>query len=240
MTEESDVDILENYILGNLSKEEKAVVEKRLLEEQELNALFRDLKVLVTAIRHESRKDLANELKQVESAIHSTPKTRNLWPVSIGIAASVALLISLVFYFKSQSGPNDKLFAENFTPYTNIYDPASRGPEHEQALAFRYYDEGNYTAAIREFGRLAIKDDNTRFYLANALMANDQSAEAVGQLKLCLQREVLPDQSRWYLALCYLKLSDDKNAIYYLETISKSESNYAGAAASILRELKKK
>ncbi|MEI9918401.1 MAG: tetratricopeptide repeat protein [Bacteroidota bacterium] len=243
MTEERNVEMLENYILGNLPEEEKAVVEKRLSEEPELSALFRDLKILMTAIRHESREDLANELKQLESKIHPDPKmkrfNRSTW--AIGIAAtSVILVVSIVLYFRNQSEPNDELFATNFTPYINIFDPASRAPGDKQALAFRYYDEGNYPAAIAELSKLSKEDPAVRFYLGNALLANNQPADAVGHFKVSLQEGLMPGQSRWYLALCYLKLGDDQNAIYYLETVSTGGSNYAEAAQHLLSELKKK
>lgn len=238
MTGEKDFELLESYILGTLPEEEAVVVRRRLSEEPELDALFHDLKILVTAVRHESRESISRELKEIESRVQPASGSRTLW--TIGIAASVVLLVSLVFYFVDRPVSNDELFAANFTPYTNIVDPASRGPEDEQALAFRYYDEGNYEAAASEFNKLPKTDADIRFYLGNSLLASNQASEAIDHFKFTLQQGVFQGQSRWYLALCYLKLGDDENAIYYLEIISTGNSNYAEAASRILRELKKR
>ena len=117
----------------------------------------KNLKKAITATERKQQKMF---LKSVEKSIEKSKKTNWL------IAASIATIIGLssYFIFSNQVVSNQELYAKNFTPYENVVVPIVRNNKEltTKALAFAYYELGEYEKAIDLFNQLTITNNTEK------------------------------------------------------------------------------
>jgi hypothetical protein len=78
------------------------------------------------------------------------------------------------------------------------------------------------------------------YYLAQCLMATGNTGEVPIQLLTTVSNDpafALPNDARWYLALCYIKNSRFDLARPLLQTVSVSQSGYAREAEKVLLQI---
>lgn len=248
MNEEVDIEILESYLQDRLRDEAKEQVENRLRTDEDFAALYSDVKILQEGIRESSRRRTASKLKKLEaeiaqhekSGVKVIPINRTYW--AIGAAASIVVLVSFFFLFRSTPlTPSEELFQTYFKPYTNITSPSTRGQTvvTPTTVAFQKYDAQEFDEAIELFEAIDQKDAALHLYLGNAYLATGNATSAVDNFKACMQKsDTFTKQAEWYLALSYLKNNETDKCISLLNKISDT-SSYAPMARRILKELEK-
>ena len=166
------------------------------------------------------------------------------WPRYLAAAAAILLLIVAGWWTTTQfrSASPESLFASYYTPYETF--AAERGDTPGTLLfaqANAAYRAGNYALAYEGFTTLLDSEpDNTlyRFLLAQAALAAGRAAEAAADFEQLVSTpdHLFTEQSRWYVALAYLKQGKLPDARRSFEAIAVGQYRHAEAQA-ILRQL---
>jgi len=159
------------------------------------------------------------------------------------IAASIAVLFGLGYVQLNRQPSHEALFAQNFTPFTNVIQPIVRGENTENILtkAFIAYENKDYSTAEYYFIKIGNTEDKsyTFFYAAMSQLAQDKTTEAKTQLTTYLNdsNNSLATQAHWYLALIYLKENNLKNAKTELQFVIDIKGDFETKATELLEQL---
>ncbi|MDD7915410.1 tetratricopeptide repeat protein [Polaribacter ponticola] len=198
----------------------------------------KNLKKAITATERKQQKMFLNS---VEKTIEKPKKTN--WLIAASIAAIIGL--SSYFIFNNQVVSNQELYAKNFTPYENVVVPIVRNNKEltTKALAFAYYELGEYEKAIDLFNQLTSANTTEKitinFYKANAYLMLDNYTDAKELLLPIVKnnKKVWQQESIWYLALTYIKLEDIDNAKLFLQKLQQLKSYKINKVNDLLKSL---
>src|ERR1041385_6118154 len=96
------------------------------MENQGDQEVSQDDKSLAKGIRYHVMLTRLEQLRTLEKALPAVEKTRYLdW--RIGLAAAAVLVIGVAAIFMLGGNSDAKLYAANFEPYPNVFDPTQRG-----------------------------------------------------------------------------------------------------------------
>ncbi len=239
-------ELIDKFIRGTLTQDEKTQFDE--LHESDLSfkeevAILTDLAVISGV---EDREQLRQHINDFESKI--TSKETKVIPLFLNkkwlIAASIVLIavIGGITLLNPPAIDTTALYAANFEPYKNVVTPIIRGEtdENEEVTAFTLYEAKEYTKAADQFGHLftTTKKPYLLLYQANALLAVDQSKEAITILEQHIElNDQLVERSRWYLALAYLKENRKEEATFILNEIVRRGAFKQSDAKKLLEKL---
>jgi len=220
---EEDIALVERYFDEELSDSERKNFAARLTVDENLKSLVEHEKILINAIRHHGLQEDLQFLKDIEKGLED-PKivpmhTSRKWYYIA--AASVAALLMVAVFFRPQPS-SQKLFAENFQPYPNVFEPTVRGTNEvtKRSEAFQAYEQGDYSRAVVLFNQLLKEKKEPGILLlngnANLMLGNVEEAKN-NFITLNADFDELDIQSKWFLSLCYLKSGDMEHAKPILE-----------------------
>ncbi|MDN6280487.1 MAG: hypothetical protein L0J45_05740 [Psychroflexus sp.] len=234
--EEQEYILIENYLAGELSVEEKKAFENRLAKEPELKDKFETYQELSKHLEH--RFQHKNERVELQRTIgqqadqHFDKKTKKSkksirMPWRIGIAATFLILIGLYFY--------QEYATPAFTDYNQyaVVSFQSRGAENDLVKqAEDAFNSHKYTEAADSFEQLLQEDDNAEYklYSAISLVEIDQFEKA-DQLYLEILKgdSVFRHEALWFGALSKLKQENKKAASQLLSQIPEETDRYRSA-----------
>ncbi len=175
---------------------------------------------------------------------------------SIAIAASILILISVSIYYLSRPDSYDQTFVSYFQPETTqleiiIDDLESSGlgisdkQRREQLLEILYdYESENYkiaASALNNHLKNYPDDLDARFYYGISLLKIKNYPEAARNFEILLNSESSKwnRDVKWYLALSYLKINQEREkAIFLLKEIQNNHNSpYSARAEIILKEI---
>jgi tetratricopeptide (TPR) repeat protein len=236
-----DLELIERYFDPEVSESEKEILMEEIEKDQNLIDLFKREKLLIKTIRFDGAKQDLRFLHRLEEDL-SKADQRGIPAYYYAIAASVLIFI-LVGVFNPFASPTTlDLYAENFTPYPNLFEPIVRGDAatNERADGFRAYENGNYQKAITIFSRLLKekKEPGIMLLAANANLAIGSTKEAEDVLQdLILSFDELDIPAKWYLSLCYLKSGEKAKAIDNLRELDVMNVSYSTKARALLQKI---
>lgn len=226
-------ELIDKYLLGTLTEEEKVLFEKEKQSPEFLQELVFQEQLSV-AIRESGREALRQEIKSWKAETKK-PRKLILSPWYYAAAAAIALIVAIVLirqYSSPKTMAPEEIFAEAFTPYPNISNPVVRDadiPQDLRSQAFYFYEKGDYDQAARLFEKmgLANTDSVITFYRAVSLLANQDYQAAYEGFTLLRQQ---PEgrfyrEAQWYLALTDLGLGRADQARQTLKTISGDDQH---------------
>jgi len=162
----------------------------------------------------------------------------------IAAAAGILLVITFLFLLNSADSP-EQLYAHNFEPYPNVFEPTQRGDNNEgdaiRAQAFSMYEQGKYQAARDLFEKLLAqkKEPELLLLLGNSNMVLENFDEAKNNfLTLIRDFDGLDEQAKWFLSLCYLKSGESEKAKLIWEELGDPKITYSEKAKKLLKEVK--
>ncbi len=243
--EKNKIDLVEDYLMGNLEGTVKSDFEKLLTEDEELQEYMEEFKLIFEGARFSGRKDLFNQLKEIEKNREDKPtkvvKFRSLY---YGIAASILLLISTYFAFNYISQDPPSVVAESyFEPYPALYGAATRSSETEYTqleLGMQLYEVARYEESIEILESVVDpeKQEMINFYLGNAYLAIDDYSKSETIFKELINTgKIFSHDAKWYLAITYLKENETDKAISLLKDLTSYENDYAKKAKKMLRDV---
>lgn len=246
-----DIDLIQRYLDRSLSDEEKRILEKRLTDEPALKVMYHEHQQLIHGIRYANLQHKLQQLRAMETslpALDASKGAKQVWLFSkqgrYAIAASLVLMAALVFGIVRYSGmfQPKELYAAYFEPFDSPGSGLTRGSENELSLkqqAYEAYDAGNYEKAAFLFEQLLPEADLATIHLclASSYMSMGRFDQAETTLLHMLKvHSELVTQTKWYLALTYLKQGKLEKTKASLWEISDS-STYGEKAKKLLNEL---
>lgn len=229
--ETNDIERIEKYVEGKLSLEETRAFAKELCDNTDLVSEMQAYQKAVKGIRDYG---LKAELRTYHQEFFEKLANKRIlyWKYISGIAASVIIIIGLVYILLFQSLSNSELFTRYFEPYPDII--TTRNVDNSNlAKGLKSYSSGEYEMAITIFNSLPPTDPDyttALFYMAISYLAITQPQIAIDSLeKLNRIDKTYQEQVHWYLALSYLKLDDTKSAKKQLMKIEEKHFKYIEA-----------
>lgn len=253
--EETTYHLIENYLDGNLAKEELAAFEARLQTDavfaQRVN-LFREIE---TALGDPVRQNIQAQLDNLgetyfqdpavaKKKINRLPFYQKLWV----IAASFLLLISVGFLFWQNQSiaslSNEQIFAQNYQ-LPNL-DAMTRGTDRKHPLqeVIELYENQDYPTALVRLKELRQGDSENQqltYLLAHTYLnlSPPQLMESGEIFKTLIQhnQNVYVPKAKWYLALIYIRQNNVVAAQPLLKAVVTVNDSNNEKAKLILRQL---
>ncbi|WPZ11764.1 tetratricopeptide repeat protein [Roseivirga spongicola] len=244
----SDFELIEEYLSGKLSPEEKRKFRSRLLNDPAFNQEFQELKEIRLQVRQSARNDIKSFFDGIETSIEKgkTTKDQTVMKKVISIAASLVLIaaISYIGLRDFNSPPsNQELFNQHFTSYNSLTGQVRGTAEENLSLedkAFMAFDAKDFYASEEMLTSLVAAEPSAMnyFYLGASQLELGKAEEAIKNLNTVINNySGFKAQSEWYLALAHLKNNDEDATIGSLANVITRESEYKEKAKSLLEEM---
>ena len=200
---------------------------------------------LIAGIRYHHLADKLAQLRTLEKAlppVQAEAGVIQLYWKPIAIAAAALIAVLMVFLLNRAETPA-QLYAQNFEPYPNVFEPTQRGDNtiDKRAKAFAAYEQKNYAEASVLFNELLLekKEAEILLLLGNANMVLNHDEEAKNNfLTLIRDFDALDEQAKWFLSLCYLKSGEREKAKLIWEELGDPKVTYSDKAKRLLEEVK--
>lgn len=229
-----DTSWIDRYFEGDLTPEEKQLLEQRLADDPALKSEWDYRHALKKAIHRKERAEMKNFLEELER--RRLRKRRFL----TGAAASLVLLTGMWFYLM---GDNSRAVAEAyFHPLPNMVSPVVRSADlpGKAAAAFRAYEAENYSLAVQEFKAIG-EADYAVLYQAVSYLAIDSTEAAFNLLNgFVTSDENLPLESyrKWYLGITWLRKGEKKRAELLFAQLTSYDNPVRENARQLLKQLR--
>ncbi len=261
----NDDTLIENYLLGKLSGEERSLFEQRLENDPEFNKKFRFEKQLFETLDPEdwsfSEADSSDEISAYKK-LFASEKTkiikkaigeantqykrdrkinRRNW-LLYSSAAIIAILISVFTWY--DSGPSmEQLYSDNLD-LEDLPSLVTRGEDNPEDLirAQQLFEGRQYLKTI-EILNTSLKSSKKNLaakyqYLGISQMELNYTDDAENTFTLLIESNLIDAQKgHWYKALLYLKMKDSEKAIKTLQKIRSEKLYNYKKANKILKEL---
>ncbi len=231
MTKEERYTLLERYLRSEMTDSEQRQFEKVLAKQPDLQKelqLHRELAESVDPKRLaflETLVEVEAHYFQESPAWHQRPAVRRI----MLMAATILFLIVGVWLFKPASPEISPLalFEQYYSPYEspgNFRSEELLQLDEDLILGLAHYDEGDYTSALTDFSKVISRDDThrlARFLRGLSYLGADRPIDATTDLQWLVGQEdnLFAASSRWYLALCYLKIGNLDQAQFLLSQL---------------------
>ena len=227
MAAQNNEALFRKKILGLLSAEEERLFDLQFSDNSDFREQYFVYKEMMEVVIVAEKKALKQKLERLNQ---SKKKKLKLW---LPLAASFILLIGLASIFYSRD-TND-LYDTYFDTYPNLILPTTRGGQENGGIlekAFFNYDRRQFEEANRAFETYLQnnKDSRISFYQAMGLM-NSRKLEEAKKILVSVEKSEnesfeYMQETRWYLALLYLREGNKENAVKLLETNKAKESDF--------------
>ena len=219
-------DKIQDYIEGILESEELGDFERQLASDSELRnlvSLQREVHEILNKRVHSKEIELRNTLVDAERR-QRFGKARNLFDFKklASVAVAVCVLIAAALFF--------------FQPSSSLYDLPIMTSEIVRGAEF----DAQYEAAVKSFNAREfeqtislltplVKDKpdvlQYQYYLGLAHLGQKDWKNAIDILEpISAGQSVFVDESKYYLAICYMENGDKEKAVNLLNEIPKSGS----------------
>jgi len=247
MENDRDQVLVQKYLDRDASPEEVVEVESRLKTEPELQKMHNEYKNLPAGIRYHVLTAKLEQLRALENALPpvemEAPVVRMYKSPRLWLATAAVLLIAAISFVMFSGHSNEELYAENFQPYPNVFEPTQRGENaaDKRATAFAMYEQGNYERAAALFGELLTEKEEGEILLllGNSNMMLGRIDDAKNNfLTLIRDFDALDEQAKWFLSLCYLKSGEREKAKLIWAELGDPKVTYSDKAKKLLQDIK--
>ncbi|HNW97767.1 MAG TPA: tetratricopeptide repeat protein [Bacteroidales bacterium] len=252
----NNIDDIEKYLNNELSAgelnsfEDELRKNKKLADEVKLRIEVKDFlkskdEIEYRSLLDEIKEDMIGDENIEQGAKKS--KVIRMHPFRWQYAAAAVLLLGMItaaIFFMLRPAENERLYAQNFTPY-NASDLV-RSDEQAALTPFQSalneYNSGNYEKSWKLFKDISSSNQDN----AEAFFIRGISAMEINNFDDALssfievandQNSLYAEHAEWYMALCYLKKDDKENALKYLNKIIAEKNIYRNKATEIIEKL---
>lgn len=233
---------IEKYFSQQLSEAELLEFEKQYDTDDAFKREVDFLNNIRSVAKNEEDIKFKNQLASYETEFIMHEKSNSPRRLRILLTLAALLIIALgVTFFLDNNLNNNQLYSKNFEPSKNVSSPIVRSQIDDQVIndAFISYSEGDYDQAIPLFEQEfeITKNSELLFYKGNALLALDQTQEAIEIFKKHISySDPLTHRTHWYLALAYLKSNQLESAKQQLKIVLNTEESFKKKEARSLLE----
>ena len=219
------------------------------LENKKENVMAVEIRDFVESVmKEEAEKEKEQKKKQYEGkvlSLHKQTYNRKWLYVAASIAAVLVISFFVLRYFTIH-GEDKDLFAQYYTPYHFATEQNRSGDsiiEMNLETAANLYNQSSYTRASEIINEVLKKDsENVKAHFLSGLILMEKKNFTVASAEF---EHIISDfdtyriESKWYLALCYLKLDKSAEAKGLFTELSASGNYYQKRAGEILKDLEK-
>lgn len=240
-------DDLQRYFDKEMNATEQQAFEKKLQTDPLLQQQLERLKLLSDSISYYGILNQVKEVRKLQEAeikkAKATSETKVIrmnktWRMAIIAAASIILIISLGITYTIYQLSSDKVFAENYVPYT-INN--TRSGQNQNTKVEEEYARGNFknVISLSAQGSLTNQDELLE---GISFMQLNQWQNAIAQFrKIVTENEnSFKQDAEYYLALTYIKNNEYSNALPLLEKIKADPDHlyHNQISQKLIREVK--
>ncbi len=221
--QEKWTELIDKYFSGNLTAEDQLLFDQKMLD-PEFEKKVSLVNELVQGVRINAIEDIKASLQQEEAIIRKEKRVPLKWILST--AAAIALILISFWWLNRPSFITPDYYSQYFIPQKNtlVIEEKSIPKSDLKFEVFRNYDNKNYDVALSGFDQLLISDNNPdyKYYKANTLLALGKTDQAINILEnLLLENKTqYSTESKWLLALSYLKQNNFNSAKPLLQELS--------------------
>jgi TolA-binding protein len=216
------LELIEAYLEGNLSEEEKVDFEVRLLVDKDLEEEFELYKKIVGSFKDIQTENIRQKLQAIDDEIDSNspkPSTKFYWWA--GIAASLIFL--QIYLYNSKS--TIPLPIEEGLPVLMGED---QNVEFQNAM--QLFKGGKYDASINRFNKLIIMhpdNDTLNYFLGYAELNVQQYLSAKTHLEIvhANKSSVFNLKAKYFLAYALYKNNKTEEAKVLLDELNSNSDN---------------
>lgn len=217
--------MFDKYLRNQLTDSERLRFEQKLTEDVLFKTDFEKHRAFTNHLHDAFFKEELNQIHQNVIVKKSKTKYRLLIPA---IAASIALLLG-VFFWQEYTHSSSYLYQSYYTPDPGL--PTVMGKitsNYEFNNAMVDYKMGDYKKALQTWNTLLKKEpqnDTLQYFTAMAHMnlGNFKSAETQLEILKNNNNSAFYKESKWFLALLYLKADNKQRALELLQSLPKSQ-----------------
>ncbi|MCB2196650.1 MAG: tetratricopeptide repeat protein [Bacteroidetes bacterium] len=246
---QTDIEIIEKYIDGELEGKELLDFEQMLSTDSDIKNDYE----LSTQINNSIVEDDVMNLRETLDYMYSEEKAVKRIPTIFTkrkfyyAAASAALLIAaggVAQRLLNPSMDSELVFEKYYQPYEVTVTYRSGNTEVDRLLlnALEFYEEKDYNQALVLFEEILAnrkKDMAISLYSGISYMEEEKYQKATTSFNDIISDNdnLFIEQARWYLSMCYLKTEQLDKAEDALQQIIKQESYYKEQALKVLKDL---
>jgi len=238
---------IERYIAGEMDPSEKKLFETEL---QGNPSLQRELtlrkKTDAALVRHDII-DLRNKLAAIEKqrkekvAASTTGKTPRF---RFAAAVTALVLVGSLYLVTTGRQGNDTIYKKNFEVYQ--YSNTARSGDSKISdfeTALKLYNNNDFAGAASHFrdylrSKPEVMEANLLYGVAEMKNNNFPSAKTSFRSIIDNSDNLYIDKAQWFLALCYIKTDENREAVRQLESIINSNSIYQDKARKLVKKLR--
>src|ERR1700722_19643895 len=224
---QSDNEMLIEYLDKQLNQEESARMESALQKDIDLNRELQYLNLAIDTVRLDAISQKVASIRQsqekermVETA--APPILRNMYKISLRVAAVIVLFICAASIYKYSSVSNQSFYNKQFSGYELSN---SRGKEIHTAQEDAYQNK-KWNEMIAIYNAETNKSNQQSFLAAMAEMQLHHFQNAITLFENLLNSKSVDttylEESEYYLSLAYLMNHEGNKAI---QMIHKTQSN---------------
>ena len=262
MFDDNTYSLIDDYLNGILSNDDKLDFEKRLKTDSELYQEFiiqkdlfhalddnswafeeqpnpNEVNTIKTYFDSEEAKSIADVIAQSNTEYQNSKKTVFKLPTFVyPIAASIALILGYFLFF-GETTTTERLYAD-YKDWNDLPSLTFRADDNDDRLSKgqKAFKNQQYKEASQIFNSY-LKDNinpQATTYLGVSYIELEQYEQAIKTFNTLLEGNSL-DSSKgyWYKTLVYLKLDDKAKALETLNLLLEKESNYNYKQAKALK-----
>ncbi|MBX3253163.1 MAG: hypothetical protein KF862_03390 [Chitinophagaceae bacterium] len=213
---------IEAYIHNRMDVNTRIAFEKEMGSDEALRNevdLQRRLMASVEVFSH-------NRKEPVKSMTGQKAPVKKLNSTWLYAAAATVAIILVTWFFRSNTGKDEQLYASYFVPDAGL--PVVMSGEHDRYDFYNgmvSYKEGEYSKAIEIWKNIALPSDTVSYFIGAANLNNENPAASTEYLVAVAQDDKSAWQSKaiWYLSLAYLKMNEKEKAIDWLSKLTNNE-----------------
>ncbi len=183
------------------------------------------------------------KLGQKQKPLGKKAQMKKWYYAVAAVAAVLVISFGLIEYF-SAPAENTTLFAHYYQPYHFVVEQNRSGDPPVDSIvnaATELYQSGKYAEASGLAKTVLDKANQhvkARFILGLTFIEIKNYTHAIDEFNWILDNhDSFHLESKWYLALCYLKLKENNKASKLLKELSQSKNFYQERAKAILEQM---
>ena len=240
MIEDKDIGLIEDYLRGQLSDEEKLTLEERLRTDEELRNTLQQHQWILDGFAGLR----LQRLQEYVSGLQTGPQSgslivwRRIWPFAVLALIALLLYFLLDIYDSTTDSPTFQALANQYydSPAGLTARSGTTGFSQPMQSAMTAYEDGQWEVAIENF-RLATEPaelPTARYFLAHSLYQTERFEESIQMFMRCREDDQYRQQAEWHLALAQLQAGDVNAARDLLSAIAGDTSHFYSSNSKTL------
>lgn len=235
----------EKYVKGELQEGELWEFKTLLETNAELAAEFSLYQQVEQSVKNSKKNRVFDTLENIHQQNQTNKSHKRIYLRSSRVFAAAASILILLaagiglIWMQSHQSTN-AIFTQYFEPETAAFNVRSSNSSIEQPVlqGMQYYELHDYDAALEMFDK-APNNLMGKLYGGLSLMELGDFDKATAKFQAIIQHNdnLFIDQAQWYLGLCYLRTSKQKQAVEMFTSIADQNGVFKTKAQKILREL---